>query len=257
MLTWEHVIPWRLKRNHYHRTNVPGAIKSAHVIPDLNHKTCILCRTKSLAIFPSQSRTSITRIYAPKHLTTTSIHSLLSLLALDGFAVSRQREKVRWKEIKTRSAEHSVRWVTLGTAGSIPHRPFMLQYKRLMSACPSVRSIEGKASFAYTLNEMDRYSSWMEEGRKLNEKRTGKGKRERERDNMNPRPDAGLLLHLQTRSSNRQTKPVATLPGWDYYTRDLNNKYVRVSCATGTCLAFKRVHECDFSSIRRALPMPP
>ena len=122
----------------------------------------------------------------------------------------------------------------------------------------SIRPLHwGKASFAYTMNEMDRYSCWMEEGRKLNEKRTGKGKRERERDNMNPRPDAGLLLHLQTRSSNRQTKPVATLPGWNYYTRDLNNKYVRVSSATEIWMAFKRVHECEFYSIRHALPMLP
>ena len=58
-------------------------------------------------------------------------------------------------------------------------------------------------------------------------------------------------------NSNGQTKPVATLPGWDYYTRDLNNKYVRVSCATETCVAFKRVHECYFNSIRRAMPMLP
>jgi len=140
----------------------------------LNHNTCILCRTKSLAIVPSQSRTCITQ--APQHLTTTSTQALLSLLALDGFALSRQREKVRWKEIKTRSAVHSVRWVTLGTAGSIPHRQFTLQYKRLMSACPSVLSNEGEASFAYAMNEMDRYSSWMEEGRKLDEKREGREK---------------------------------------------------------------------------------
>ena len=138
--------------------------------------------------------------HVPHHLTTTRTHALLSLLAFDGFALSRQREKVRRKEIKTRSAEHSVRWVTLGTAGSIPHRQFMLQYKRLMSACPSVRSIEGEVSFAYAMNEMDRYSSWMEEGRKLCEKRREGGGRKRETYNTSPRPAAGLLLHLQTHS---------------------------------------------------------
>ena len=58
-------------------------------------------------------------------------------------------------------------------------------------------------------------------------------------------------------NSNGQTKPVATLPGWDYYTRDLNNKYVRVSCATETCMAFKRVQQCDFNFIRRSMPMLP
>lgn len=206
---------------------------------------------------PSQSRTSTTQ--APKHLNTTSIHTLLSLLALHRFALSRQREKVRWKEIKTRSAEHSVRWVTLGTVGSIPHRQFMLQYKRLMSACPSVRSIEGKASFAYAMNEMDRYSSWMAEGRKLDEKRKGRGEGGRKRDiQYEPQACCGTAAAPNSLSnSNGQTKPVATLPGWDYYTRDLNNKYVRVSCATQTCLAFKRVHECDFNSIPRAMPMLP
>ena len=80
----------------------------------------------------------------------------------------------------------------------------MLQYKRLMSVCPSVLSIEGKASFAYAMNEMDRYSGWMEEGPKLDEKRTGRGERERKRTretyNTSPRPAAGLLLHLQTHS---------------------------------------------------------
>jgi len=80
-------------------TNAPGAIKSAHVIPDeMSHKV-----TGDYV----PSRTSITQ--APHHLTTTRTHALLSLLAFDGFALSRQREKVRRKEIKTRSAEHSVR----------------------------------------------------------------------------------------------------------------------------------------------------
>lgn len=152
----------------------------------------------------------------------------------------------------------------MGTAGSIPHRQFMLQYKRLMSACPSVLSIEGKASFAYAMNEMDRYSSWMEEGRKLNQKRTGRGERERERSReretqYEPQACCGTAA-APTNSltnSNGRTKPVATVPGWDYYTRDLNNKYVRVSCATETCMAFKRVHECDFNSIRRTMPMLP
>lgn len=148
----------------------------------------------------------------------------------------------------------------MGTAGSIPHRQFMLQYKRLMSACPSVRSIEGEASFAYAMNEMDRYSSWMEEGRKLNERRTGRGEREKEKDiQYEPQACCGSAA-APTNSlsnSNGQTKPVATLPGWDYYTRDLNNKCVRVSCATETRMAFKRVHECDFKSIRRAMMMLP
>jgi len=128
----------------------------------------------------------------------------------------------------------------------------------------SIRPFHRGESFVRLRDERDGSLFWLDGGGTQTRRETNGERGEREKKNerdiqYEPQACCGTAA-APTNSlsnSNGQTKPVATLPGWDYYTRDLNNKYVRVSCATETCMAFKRVHECYFNSIPRAMPVLP